>query len=314
MKILIGYDGSEVADAALDDLQRAGLPETAEAIVISVAEVWLPPQPENKTVAEFRQELEHNPLFHKTYHRAINCIQSAEKFAERARQRLQTNFPQWKVTSEATYGSPAWEIIMRADAFEPDLIITGAHGRSAFETLIMGSISQKVLTEANCSVRVARGKIEVDDAPVRIVVGFDGSPGAEAAVESLSLRRWKQPCEVRLITATDSLLPTADGHYFPSLPNKNDQIDLATAPTVERLAEKMIEKLNSCGFLTSFHLEIGNPKKILLTEAENWSADCIFVGANAFGSRIERFLIGSVSSAIAARAHCSVEVVRKKVL
>jgi hypothetical protein len=44
MKILIGYDGSTTADAALDDLKSAGLPDRAEAIVISVAEVWLPPE------------------------------------------------------------------------------------------------------------------------------------------------------------------------------------------------------------------------------------------------------------------------------
>jgi nucleotide-binding universal stress UspA family protein len=43
MKILIGYDGSDCAEAALDDLRRAGLPETAEAHILSVAEVWLPP-------------------------------------------------------------------------------------------------------------------------------------------------------------------------------------------------------------------------------------------------------------------------------
>ena len=39
MKILIGYDGSECADAALDDLKRAGLPQSAEAHILSVAEV-----------------------------------------------------------------------------------------------------------------------------------------------------------------------------------------------------------------------------------------------------------------------------------
>jgi hypothetical protein len=38
MKILIAYDGSDCADAALDDLQRAGLPADAEAqIVFSLA-------------------------------------------------------------------------------------------------------------------------------------------------------------------------------------------------------------------------------------------------------------------------------------
>ena len=45
MKILIGYDGSECADAALDDLTHAGLPPDAEAHILSVGEVWLPPPP-----------------------------------------------------------------------------------------------------------------------------------------------------------------------------------------------------------------------------------------------------------------------------
>jgi len=35
MRILIAYDGSSGADAALFDLQRAGLPQEAEALVIS---------------------------------------------------------------------------------------------------------------------------------------------------------------------------------------------------------------------------------------------------------------------------------------
>jgi nucleotide-binding universal stress UspA family protein len=53
----------------------------------------------------------------------------------------------------------------------------------------------------------------------------------------------------------------------------------------------------------------GEPKSLLIAEAKSWSADCIFMGARGMG-RIERFLLGSVSSAVAARAHCSVEVVR----
>ena len=43
MKILIGYDGSESADAALYDLQRAGLPDDAEALIVSVADVMMVP-------------------------------------------------------------------------------------------------------------------------------------------------------------------------------------------------------------------------------------------------------------------------------
>jgi nucleotide-binding universal stress UspA family protein len=51
------------------------------------------------------------------------------------------------------------------------------------------------------------------------------------------------------------------------------------------------------------------PKRLLLGEAESWGADCIFVGARGMG-RVERFMLGSVSSAVAARAQCSVEIVR----
>jgi hypothetical protein len=41
--VLIGYDGSESADAALDDLRRAGLPRETEALIVSVGEVLTPP-------------------------------------------------------------------------------------------------------------------------------------------------------------------------------------------------------------------------------------------------------------------------------
>lgn len=42
MKILIAYDGSNCADAALVDLQRAGLPSDVGAIVLTADEQWPP--------------------------------------------------------------------------------------------------------------------------------------------------------------------------------------------------------------------------------------------------------------------------------
>ena len=39
MKIVIAYDGSGCANAALDDLKHAGLPAVAQAVVISVTEM-----------------------------------------------------------------------------------------------------------------------------------------------------------------------------------------------------------------------------------------------------------------------------------
>ena len=43
MRLLIGYDGSESADAALSDLRHAGLPGDAEALILSVVDVMRMP-------------------------------------------------------------------------------------------------------------------------------------------------------------------------------------------------------------------------------------------------------------------------------
>jgi hypothetical protein len=43
MKILVAYDGSECADAALEDLTRAGLCADEEVLVMALADVFVPP-------------------------------------------------------------------------------------------------------------------------------------------------------------------------------------------------------------------------------------------------------------------------------
>lgn len=62
--------------------------------------------------------------------------------------------------------------------------------------------------------------------------------------------------------------------------------------------------------IVSYVVEAGDPKPVLVHRAEEFGADCIFTGASGFSNRIERFILGSVSAAVAARAHCSVEVSR----
>ena len=53
----------------------------------------------------------------------------------------------------------------------------------------------------------------------------------------------------------------------------------------------------------------GPPKLVILEEAEKFGADLIVVGSHGYGF-VERFLLGSVSQAVAVHAKCSVEIVR----
>lgn len=313
MKILIGYDGSACSNAALDDLKLAGLPEEkVEAVVMSIAEVWLPPPPENESLSEYAMDLQTHPQPFKAYQTHAKAVTEAEAFAKHARRRLRQMFPDWRVSGEANCGSPAWEIMTKAGEMNADLIVLGSHGRSAVGRFFLGSISQKVLTEADCSVRIARGRVEVDPVPSRIIIGFDGSPGADAAIESVISRSWREQSEVKLIAVSDPITPSAIGRFVPPIANWVEEANKGEREWLEKLAEGSLQKLRAAGLTTSLSIVSGNPKQVLVDEATRWHADSIFVGANRFGSRLERFLLGSVSAAVAARAHCSVEVVRRQ--
>ncbi|MBL8176025.1 MAG: universal stress protein, partial [Bryobacterales bacterium] len=52
-----------------------------------------------------------------------------------------------------------------------------------------------------------------------------------------------------------------------------------------------------------------DPRRVLLEEAQRFQAECVFAGDND-RTAVERLLLGTVASAILARAECSVEICR----
>ncbi len=170
------YDGSKCAESALDDLVSAGLPDVGEALVVLLAEVWLPRKNGNGVpsleLTGINLDSERSAAIEERYRKNAKAVAEAATLANHAEQRLKRILPNWEVKAEGSYGSPAWEILTQADKLSPDLILVGSHGRSASSRFFLGSISLKVLAEANCSVRVSRGRIEVDPATVRIIIGM----------------------------------------------------------------------------------------------------------------------------------------------
>jgi hypothetical protein len=69
------------------------------------------------------------------------------------------------------------------------MVLMGARGHSVFGgRLILGSVSQRVLYEASCSVRIARVKRTDSDSPIRLLIGVDHSKDSNAAVEAVFSR------------------------------------------------------------------------------------------------------------------------------
>lgn len=293
MKIMIGYDGSPHAAGLLADLRRAGLPRKVEAMALAVSEEWIPVAASIGGVAtsypRFESEAEDEAL----------------KLARSAKAKLKTFFPDWQVHAEAVTGSPGNMLIWESNEWKPDLIIVGSQGRTALGRFFFGSVSRKVLHNADCSVRIARASRKDPTAPVQLIVGVDGLPDSDAAVRAITRRHWPEGSEVCVVS----------GMWVPP-PVTSDQMAIEVEKWISdektRTAEAVeaaVRKLRGIGLATSSVMKEEDPKGLLCAEAESRDADCIFVGATGMG-RAERTLIGSVSSAVAMRAHCSVEVVR----
>lgn len=304
MKILIGYDGSECADLALLDLQRAGLPSIAEAHLVAVAEVWLPAQDAQKDA-----DLSTLPKSVRTAReRALREVAKASEEVAVAAERLREQHPTWEVTSEGIAESPAWGLLNKASTWDADLIVVGSHGKSALGRFIMGSISQKVLTESRCSVRIARGRQMPDNEPIRLLVAFDGSDDATRAIDGLLGRTWPVGTVATLVSVIDPVV--ASSH--PPLSGDQewgDEVFESELDWVNHAHADQRERLEAAGLVAQSRIVDGDPRKVIPSLAEELNVDAIFLGARGLNS-VERFLLGSVSSAIAARAHCSVEVAR----
>ena len=312
MKLLIGYDGSKSADAALGDLQRAGLPETGvEVLILTVAEIWMPPPENGNGPTEFFSEAD-SELAEKHQRIKQSALNEAESLSRHAQEKLAKSFPGWKISFETTCGSPARKILEKAKEFRPDLIVMGAQGNNAISRLFLGSIAGKIISEAHCSVRVSRrGEESGESAPQRLIIGFDGSPGSQMAIEAVAARKWSANSKVRLVTAIDRLVPDNIGRFMTAsiiwveAEMQNEQ------RWIEKLAHRVLIKLEDSGLQTELCVRDENPKQILIEEARKWNADCIFVGANSYLDEADQNALGSVSAAVAERASCSVEIVRK---
>ena len=308
MKILIAYDGSSHADAALDDLARAGLPREVEALVISVADVMMWQTPDEDDGTSRAEGLDIIGL-KKAREQSAQAVEEARHLAVQTSERLKAAFPSWKVEAEGYGDSPAWAVIKRAGEWGADLIVVGSQGRSALSRLMLGSVSQKVLYEAPCSVRVARGVTREENSPLRIIIGVDGSSDSEAALNAVAARDWPRGTEARVIAVHSPLTLLAFSHFIRPVALASRQYIEDKGLFAQEIVDTSVERLRGVGLIASPLVKEGDPKHELIGEAEQWGADCIFVGARGLRG-IERFLLGSVSSSVAARAHCSVEVVR----
>ena len=148
---------------------------------------------------------------------------------------------------------------------------------------------------------------------MKILLATDGSDYSKAAVNSVAERPWPEGSEVKIISAMEIPYPPTtetwvmpDSYYSELDRVAREQSEAAVKDAVER-----IESGKASGLEIITKIISGSAREAILDEAEKWGADLIVLGSHGY-SGWQRFLLGSVSHAVATHAHCSIEIVRQK--
>src|ERR1043165_5977304 len=311
IKVLIVYDGSENAEAALDDLSRAGLPGGVEALVV-VTDVCLPSSPEDisRTVADRRMLVLKSGL--SSFVPALRDVEEERVMSYKAERRLRSMFPLGAVNAEGLSHRHSIRrgMVRRAEAWGADLIVIGSPTSPSPQITDYSGAAVEIAAHSHCSARIARPSTAISGSPVRILIGVDGSPDAKKCFRAVAQRSWPKESEARVVLiakpgARIGLVPAEAGstvaHGRPRPPG---------AGTIEH----GVEELRTSGLKVSVSIREHLPVDVLIEEAREWSADCIFVDALGFsrrpGSSNDVPPLSNVVRALAMGAPCSVEIGR----
>lgn len=296
MRILLAHDGSPNAEALLADIERAGLPPGGSLTVLTIADAWAAMGGAADPMAGIGSTAGAQAAQLALDEALARAKANAEAVAERVRKLL----PRYDVRAEHAAGSPGWEIIRRADESRPDLVMVGATGTSKLERVLFGTTAQQVAHHAHVSVRIARPRPGASGG-VHLVLGCDGSPASLAAARVVAARTWPAGSEVAIVVADETWL-------FGALEGP-DAAATAGNRDIAHAADEADGILKTAGLATRRVMREGDPKHALVDEARKLGAEALFVGARGWRG-VQRLLLGSVALAVAARAPCSVEIVR----
>ncbi|MGH9972036.1 MAG: universal stress protein [Pyrinomonadaceae bacterium] len=307
MKVLIGYDGSSYADAAVDDLHRAGLPSAVEALVVSVGDApIIPPLASHEIIEKACVGERVVSIVEHANRQSSRALKQAAQLAASASRRIKSYFPGWKVRGEGLAGAPASELMRKAEEWGADLIVVGSQGRSAIGRLILGSVSLKVASESRCSVRIGRRRDDRrEHTEPRILIGLDGSCGAERAVRRVLMRAWPEGTELQIVAVDDGISPIRIADVVSTSGEHVREDTSVTASRMIKLAAVRRLKVSAA-------IKQGDPQRVLIAEAREWEADCIFIGSSGFNKTPQDSSRRSVSTGLAINAECSIEIVRDR--
>ena len=281
MKIILAVDASKCSGWAVDLLIKLPLAQEPEIHVMHVVDLALLAQKQ----AAFPSVMlgHHKAMYEKINKSLAQADQLTARIAERVRGR-------WKKTQPVVEkGHVAEKIIAYDRTWRADLIILGSRGLSNIQRFLMGSVSQKVVTYAPCSVLVVKRRVR---AIKRFLLAVDGSKPSEATM--LFLKSHFIPEKLR-----GTVLYVWD---YPIHPHPDSLL-------LQMLEERYGQPLRQAGFRTEAVYVMGNPAAKIVKAAQRQKADLVVIGSRGL-TGFKKFFLGGVSHKVVKYSPQSVLVVR----
>jgi len=146
---------------------------------------------------------------------------------------------------------------------------------------------------------------------MKILIAIDVSDFAQAVVKNVAARPWPPNTEMKVLHVVEPPSITM-GREMSGPDPEFEMVWSALREQSKDLVTKAAEKLRAAGLSVVTALADGDPKSEIIDVADEWHADMIILGSHG-RKGLSRFLMGSVSEAVARHAHCSVEIIRAHV-
>jgi nucleotide-binding universal stress UspA family protein len=204
-------------------------------------------------------------------------------------------------------------ILAQVDATRADLLVLGTHGRSGFQRLFLGSVTEKVMRKAKCPTLIVppRAPDIAPDAPVefrRIVCPIDFSEGSIAALEYAINLAEEADGQLTLLHVTE--LPSALTQEPYAIEDELRRIhESAVKDAGHRLTNLIPENARAYCAIDTAVVE-GRAYREILRRAGEKKADLIVMGVHGRGA-LDLLLFGSTTHHVIRASTCPVLIVRQ---
>lgn len=289
MKLLLAVDSITTLDILLDEMVNRSWPIGTEARVLSIVEDGQVPletwREEGYGLAAVGQEMRRR----------------GEQITALAIERLR----KLGIAAEVVImrGNPDFHISFAARNWPADMILIRAHNRDDFRNRLLGSVAKSVVESAPCSVEIVRSREtnqgDMNDG-MRILLATDGSAVSLAASQAVAQTNWPADTEVKIVSVIDPIIYSME--EIGLLRDKRTE-------RVHRAIGQAMSVLKHTSLKVSGEVIAGTIARQIIDRARSWNADLIVLGTHERRG-LKRLLLGSISTSVANRAHCSVTVIR----